>query len=521
MKITKMTAVFGCLDGAVLELSPGLNTICLPNEGGKSTWAAFLLAMFYGLDTKRAQKGGLSGKNRYLPWSGKPMEGTMELELEGRTVVLQRSSENGKPFGTFRAWDKHTGLQIGSLTGENCGLTLLGVEKEVFRRSAFLNGTELAVTQDHDLSRRLGNLAASGQQNESFLQADDRLRIWQNHLRYHQSGEIPRVQRQLEELTAAQARTQPPIAHLPSEGSLLQMLGSLQQQEVFSCPAALAGVKEADILEKTRQDLSRRKKRLWLFAVLAAVCLVGAALWSWWLLIPALAAGAGAVNVFLAKKLCRDYGTNRIAEIFPAAVSYRDREKRRWAQMTAVEEVRGFAPQVTDVAEAKQAVEQALAAHRQAEQIRLQKPTPEQVERLRQTLAQLEKQEQAVILARKALSGANSKLQQTYVPRLTALAGDCLHRLTLGRYDGIIMNESLELSVREAGSVVRPLAALSRGTQDQVWLALRLAMTKLLLPQGAPVVLDDALLTFDVQREKAALQVLSQEDRQVIVFSCR
>ena len=79
----------------------------------------------------------------------------------------------------------------------------------------------------------------------------------------------------------------------------------------------------------------------------------------------------------------------------------------------------------------------------------------------------------------------------------------------------------MELSVRQSDGLLRPLAALSRGTQDQTWLALRLAMTNLLLPEGAPVVLDDALLTFDKEREKAAMAVLEQEARQVILFSCR
>ena len=53
------------------------------------------------------------------------------------------------------------------------------------------------------------------------------------------------------------------------------------------------------------------------------------------------------------------------------------------------------------------------------------------------------------------------------------------------------------------------------------WLALRLAMTRLLLPPDSPVVLDDALLTFDQAREQAARTILSRENRQVILFTCR
>lgn len=84
MKIRSMTATFGKLDHARLELGDGLNLIYAPNEGGKSTWAAFWKAMLYGIDTRdRDKKGYLADKNRYQPWSGAPMEGTMDLEWPG------------------------------------------------------------------------------------------------------------------------------------------------------------------------------------------------------------------------------------------------------------------------------------------------------------------------------------------------------------------------------------------------------------------------------------------------------
>lgn len=60
MILCSMTATFGKLDGEALSFSPGLNLITAPNEWGKSTWCAFLLAMLYGIDTRqRARQGQL------------------------------------------------------------------------------------------------------------------------------------------------------------------------------------------------------------------------------------------------------------------------------------------------------------------------------------------------------------------------------------------------------------------------------------------------------------------------------
>ena len=75
----------------------------------------------------------------------------------------------------------------------------------------------------------------------------------------------------------------------------------------------------------------------------------------------------------------------------------------------------------------------------------------------------------------------------------------------------------------EGGAVMRPAAAMSCGTADQMYLALRLAMCRKLLPEDAPLLLDDALVNFDAHRAAAALRVLraEAEKRQVILFTCR
>ena len=51
MKINKLTASFGKLENETLSLHDGLNIIYAPNESGKSTWCAFIMAMLYGVDS--------------------------------------------------------------------------------------------------------------------------------------------------------------------------------------------------------------------------------------------------------------------------------------------------------------------------------------------------------------------------------------------------------------------------------------------------------------------------------------
>ena len=80
MIIKSMTASFGKLRNQRLELGAGLNLIALPNEGGKSTWCAFLRAMLYGIPTReRDRQGYIAEKNRYQPWDGGALEGSIDL----------------------------------------------------------------------------------------------------------------------------------------------------------------------------------------------------------------------------------------------------------------------------------------------------------------------------------------------------------------------------------------------------------------------------------------------------------
>ena len=519
MKITKMKATFGCLDDAVLELIDGINVFKLPNEGGKSTWTAFVTAMFYGLDPRRGAKGRPADKERFAPWNGKPMEGQLELSLQGRTIVLQRTSSKSKPFSQFRAWDKSTGLEIPELTGENCGRKLLGVERSVFCRSALLSGTELAVTQDEKLSARLSSLAASGRQDDSFLRAEERLKTWQNRLRYQNTGEIVQLQNKLYAM-GADGEDAPQTAHLPDETVLLKMLGKLETGQAQVCPTALLGVGQEQIADKARRDLAKHKLFTAVFAALSAVALACSVFWLW-CLAPAVLCLAILCLLVFGKSLPRAYGVEKNGQIMEAALRWRDGELRRWEQTLCMEQVRQFAPQVQTAQEAAEAVQTAIGLHRQAQLAQQSKPDEQELARLTMRLRELERREQAIILARQALRCANAELQKTYVPQLTKLAGEYLRSLSLGKYDGIIMDENMELSVRQTDSMVRPLAFLSKGAQDQTWLVLRLAMTKLLLPEQAFVVLDDALLTFDEGRERAAMEVFAREGRQVLIFSCR
>lgn len=236
MKIKHMTATFGRLQNETLELGPGLNLIQAPNEGGKSTWSAFLRAMLYGIPTKeRDRQGFVAEKNRYQPWSGASMEGKMDIEWRGQAITLRRSQNRTVPFGKFEAVDTLTGEPIPSITGENAGEVLLGAPREVFERSAFVGQGAAAVDGSPALEKRISALVSSGEEDVSYSQVERQLRDWLNRRKHNKTGLIPKLEeetRNLEEALQRQEKAHHTAQEAQSSLDELQAERELLEQEL-------------------------------------------------------------------------------------------------------------------------------------------------------------------------------------------------------------------------------------------------------------------------------------------------
>lgn len=148
-----------------------------------------------------------------------------------------------------------------------------------------------------------------------------------------------------------------------------------------------------------------------------------------------------------------------------------------------------------------------------------------QQDQCRAQLDTLQAEYDAIALAMDALTQANNHLQNRFSPALGAETARIFSALTAGRYDKVLLDRSLSLSAQPAGDAVpRALALLSQGAGDQLYLAARLAICRMVLPQdkAAPLILDDALANFDDTRMAAALDWLLEESRtrQILLFTC-
>ena len=147
----------------------------------------------------------------------------------------------------------------------------------------------------------------------------------------------------------------------------------------------------------------------------------------------------------------------------------------------------------------------------------------QQLLRQNERIGQLEQTYAAVALSLDTLDRARKELQRRFAPGITRRAQELLSRMTLGRYQHLSLGEDLGLHAGAGEEdTLREALWRSDGTVDQLYLALRLAVAEELTPD-APLVLDDALVRFDDDRLKAALEVLKEiaKEKQVILFTCQ
>ena len=143
---------------------------------------------------------------------------------------------------------------------------------------------------------------------------------------------------------------------------------------------------------------------------------------------------------------------------------------------------------------------------------------------LDEQIAALRVDQRALSTAIDTLGAIQAEMQRKFAPALERRAGKLFHRFTGGHFEIVqIQDGQMNLAVAERDAAPpRSVLTLSQGTLDELYLAVRLALCEQILPEDAPIFLDDALVNFDDTRMRAALTVLFElaERRQILLFSC-
>ncbi len=193
---------FGRIANRTFAFGPGLNVVVGPNEAGKSTLAAAIVASLYGL--------GRGEKERWRPWDNVPYAASLTYETAG-----------GEPWEVHRAFDRDSkGVRVFDADGADAAARLgngrsvspgeahLRVSLDVFMQTACARQRAVALdaTSAGEVSAALAHALSGGPKEDAALGAlarlDDALRKHVGTERAHKNAPL----RKLRELEASQAR---------------------------------------------------------------------------------------------------------------------------------------------------------------------------------------------------------------------------------------------------------------------------------------------------------------------------
>ena len=127
---------------------------------------------------------------------------------------------------------------------------------------------------------------------------------------------------------------------------------------------------------------------------------------------------------------------------------------------------------------------------------------------------------QAIQLAEEKMLEASRNMTQGFGSLLNKKASAILADVTEGRYTKLLADDKLNMTLLENGRRI-PIDRVSCGTIEQVYFSLRMAAAEMLCEDPIPIIFDDAFAFYDEKRLKSTLKWLSEQQRQVIIFTCQ
>ncbi|MDO4296517.1 MAG: SMC family ATPase [bacterium] len=257
---------FGTFHDFDLRFEEDLNVIVKENGWGKSTLAAFLIAMLYGFGSSRKQSIKENDRKHYLPWQGGKYGGTLTFEKEGKCYLLSRT------FGATQRGDSMCLQEADTkriLPVEKVGEWLFELDEKAFRRSAFLGQIGIPIEgADSGIHTRLNAILHDSQDVRAYDAAMDALtEKIKEYEKRGQRGRLHELQGKLEEVLQKQKKArveiqqveearQSIIANRQSLLSLQKEINALKKE----ISAKEAQTKEVEATLKLHQELEKQKR---------------------------------------------------------------------------------------------------------------------------------------------------------------------------------------------------------------------------------------------------------------------
>lgn len=473
---------FGKFYDKTIEFTPNINVIYGANESGKTTIHTFLLGMLFGIEKSRGRSAKDDVYQNYEPWNSSSFYvGNAILNVSDKRFLIERN---------FYYKDKTTKLR------------------------SLCDGEELSV-ECGDLEMLLGGMTQKTYENTfcikqaGFLADDSLAKALENYMAdVSNSGggsvrlsaaleELKKQKRQLEkEFNQLQAVREEKILRLQTEAELLQGDIAFQKRNEWM-EQEISSVGEGEsLLPEDNGEKKSGKLRFLSFSGIGllffgmVLCLFRGMFETILGSLLMFSGVAVLIGAFLQKRLEQSKrGEVSLQESHPEIVKGIEQVKEQWLE----KENRYL-----------NVTEQLRELHHKSEKE-----------------AELEEDIEAVVIAMQTLEQISANIYEEISDTLHEKVSGNLSFLTNGKYDSILLDEDLHMFIVEDGKKI-PVSKLSRGTLEQAYLAIRMAVGSILSSEETmPVLFDETFSSYDDERLLRALNFLEKYSGQVLLFSCQ
>ena len=244
---------FGALSHFDFTFDPALSRVYAPNGGGKTTLAAFIKAMFYGLpaDSSRSK---FNERRHYYPFSGGKFGGNLTFEKGGAEYRIERFFDrtSGDDARLFR-----NGLPC-ALPEGGIGGHFLGLDELSFSRTLFLTTERGELSATGGISARLAALSSQTEGSGAQTAAASLERAAKTLQSRGGRGRIAECEERAKKLRSEIANLQTISEGLGEKyarsSSLASRISSLESSLALSGGAAVAAAERRKIYQDLQAD---------------------------------------------------------------------------------------------------------------------------------------------------------------------------------------------------------------------------------------------------------------------------
>lgn len=499
---------YGKLQNREYVFGPGINLIYGENEAGKSTMQAFLKSMLFGMEKPKGRAASGDVYTKYEPWHAPSYySGAIHFSVDGKPFYLERNFyvKEKKELLCNEKDGEELSVAYGDLS-----MLLGGISKEAYEatyeipQTGAATGTQLASLLSEYLSdaslggagslhvtKAMKELSAKKKELASRLRKEEQQR--------KQQQEHVRVEKQVleRELTEQKQMLE---REVETQSQVVREPGVLKELDKTNKGKFVHSEKKSEGVGLFLKSFSPRTLRI-VGAVLAILNSFAYQIWYqvaplFWLL----------EILFIAIFFCGIFAHEPVNEEEHAPKEHETLENQSEQA----------------VASEKKLLRRLEETVREKE-IRLSnlKEQLEQLEQLSPKEQELKEDVQGLELALMQIQKLSVGMCEDIKDQLDAEVSRYVSEMTGGRYDRIRVDENGKLLVYQEGRTI-PLEQLSKGTLEQMYFALRLAVGNVFTSEEKmPLLLDETFAMYDEERLAEALLLLEQQKTQVFLFTCQ